>query len=117
MAIPELTAADKVLMCEITALHAQRQATTSQAEKDAIRQQIMEKQQLISTHTPASLASAPSTVIEPSDARNDTLLQQISNLTYRMVSLLSTISKPLILRSMLDTCSEYVGLCGDLEVA
>ena len=81
MAIPELTAADKVLMGEIAALHAQRQAATTQAEKDAFKQQIMEKQQLLSTHTSSAATSTPA--IESSqltaeiDAKDDRIRERI----------------------------------------
>ena len=76
-------------MSEIAALHSQRQAATTQSNKDAIRQQIMEKQQLLSTHTPSALASSLTSVPQSSvkiDANDDRIRERIANMGRQLLA-------------------------------
>ena len=75
-------------MGDITVLHTRMRLAKSPDKRDAIRQQIFEKQQLLSYHTPDATRAAPTTgVIEPSTERDSALIAQIQDLSHRMVSL------------------------------
>ena len=61
IAPPELTDVDRELMGDIIVLHTRMRLAKSSDEKDGIRQQIIEKQKLLSYHSPDVTGSAPTT--------------------------------------------------------
>ena len=86
MAIPEVTPHDQKLLKEIEELHVKMQAETSKSSRTALRAQIMEKQERLSSKVQPAPASDSSTLIQPSDDKERVLMQQVQVLSNFMMS-------------------------------